>query len=546
GLTLDQVDFVGFYDKPLLTYMRLLETYLAYAPRGFSSLVRSLPLWIKQKLFISSHLLQQLNAMGCGAITEDRLLFSHHHHSHAASAFYPSPFEKAAVLVLDGVGEWATTTLGRGDGTRLELLRELRFPHSLGMLYAAFTYYLGFKINDGEYKVMGLAPYGKPRYAALIRERLMRLLPDGSFHLNMDYFNYCTGLTMTNDRFASLFDGIPARPPGFRPGQREMDLAASVQQVTEEIVLALAHTLHRETGEKNLCLAGGVALNCVANGRLSREGPFEKIWIQPAAGDAGGALGVALAISHAHGVPRLDLGARRDAMRGAYLGPEFDQGAMLADLTANHAVFHLLDQEEALLTAVVDALTREKVVGWFQGRMEYGPRALGNRSILGDPRSVRMQRTINMRIKYRESFRPFAPAVLHDRVADYFEFAQETPYMLFVAPIHPRHRRELSREDQARQGIELLDVHRSELPAITHVDFSSRIQTVHPDTNPRFHRLLEAFQQRTGCGVLINTSFNVRNEPIVCTPADAYRCFMGTEMDVLVVGNAILFKEEQR
>ncbi|MBF0439230.1 MAG: carbamoyltransferase [Magnetococcales bacterium] len=545
GITLDQVDYVGFYDKPLLTYMRLLETYLAYAPRGLASLVHSLPLWIKQKLFISSHLLQQLNALGCGKVTEEQILFSFHHHAHAASAFYPSPFDRAAVLVLDGVGEWATTTLGRGDGTRLELLREMRFPHSLGMLYAAFTYYLGFKINDGEYKVMGLAPYGKPRYAALIRERLLRLQPDGSFHLNMNYFNYCTGLTMTNDRFAALFDGIPARPTGFRPGQREMDLAASIQQVTEEIILALAHTLHRDTGEKNLCLAGGVALNCVANGRLWREGPFEKIWIQPASGDAGGALGVALTISHAHGVPRVDLGQKRDAMQGAYLGPMFEQEAILAVLTSRHAVFHWLDQEEALLSAVVDALTREKVVGWFQGRMEYGPRALGNRSILGDPRSPRMQRTINMRIKYRESFRPFAPAVLHDRVSHYFEFSGETPYMLFVAPVHARHRRELGAHNPLMQGMELLDVQRSVLPAITHVDYSSRIQTVHPDTNPRFHRLLETFEQRTGCGVLINTSFNVRNEPIVCTPEDAYRCFMGTEMDVLVLDNAILFKEEQ-
>ncbi|MEO5331003.1 MAG: carbamoyltransferase [Magnetococcus sp. YQC-5] len=546
GITLDQLDYVGFYDKPLLTYMRLLETYLAYAPHGFFSLVQSLPLWIKQKLFISSQLLKQLNALGCGKISEEQLLFSQHHHAHAASAFYPSPFERAAVLVLDGVGEWATTTLGRGNGTRLELLREIRFPHSLGMLYAAFTYYLGFKINDGEYKVMGLAPYGTPRYATVIRERLLRLLPDGSFHLNMDYFNYCVGLTMTNDRFAALFDGIPARPLGFRPGQREMDLAASVQQVTEEIVLALAHTLHRDTGEKHLCLAGGVALNCVANGRLWREGPFEKIWIQPAAGDAGGALGVALAIAHAHDIPRVDLGTRRDAMHGAYLGPAFDQDAILSTLASHHAIFHLLDQEEALFSAVVDALTQEKVIGWFQGRMEYGPRALGNRSILGDPRSVRMQRTINMRIKYRESFRPFAPAVLYDHVSQDFEFTGETPYMLFVAPIHARHRRELSLEDQGRQGMERLEVHRSNLPAITHVDFSSRIQTVHPDTNPRFHRLLEAFYQRTGCAVLINTSFNVRNEPIVCTPEDAYRCFMRTEMDLLVLGNAILFKEEQR
>lgn len=545
GITLDQVNYVGFYDKPLLTYMRLLESYVAYAPRGFSSFVRSFPLWIKHKLFISSHLYQQLNALGCGVIAEEQILFSFHHYSHAASAFFPSPFAKAAVLVVDGVGEWATTSLGRGDETQLELIKEIRFPHSLGMLYAAFTYYLGFKINDGEYKVMGLAPYGQPKYAPIIREHLLHLRSDGSFHLDMGYFDYCTGLTMTNDRFADLFGGIPARPSGFRPGQREMDLAASVQRVCEEIVLGLVRALHRETGEKNLCMAGGVALNCVANGRILREGPFENIWIQPAAGDAGGALGVALAISHAHGVPRVPLTDERDAMRGAYLGPEYDQEAVLTALAPYKPVFHLLEGE-LLFVRVVDALTQEKVVGWFQGRMEFGPRALGNRSILGDPRSPKMQRILNMKIKYRESFRPFAPAVLYDQVSNYFEFDGNTPYMLFTGRVQSRLCRELTEEDRMRRGIDLLNVNRCDLPAITHVDYSSRIQTVHPDTNPCFYRLLAAFHRRTGCGVLINTSFNVRNEPIVCTPEDAYRCFMKTEMDVLVLGNVILFKEEQQ
>ncbi len=544
GITLDQLDAVGFYDKPLLTFDRLLETYLAYAPRGFRSFVAAIPVWVKEKLLLKSLLQKALNNLECGTIAEDRILFGFHHHSHAASAFYPSPFDEAAVLIMDGVGEWATTSLGLGRGNKVDILKEIRFPHSLGMLYSAFTYYLGFKVNDGEYKVMGLAPYGEPKYKNLILDNLMDLRDDGSFRLDMSYFNYCTGLTMTNRRFDALF-GEPPRASDSMLTQRDMDLARSVQEVTEEIVLRLARHLHSETGQKNLCMAGGVGLNCVANGRVLREGPFENIWIQPASGDAGGALGVAYAVAHHHGgIARPNLLKRRDRMAGTYLGPEFSTDDIRQALDARGAVYHELD-DNVLFDSVAKNLASEKVVGWFQGRMEFGPRALGNRSILGDPRSPSIQRALNLKIKYRESFRPFAPAVLRDDVTNYFEFDGDSPYMLFVAPVRADRHRQLNEAETNMQGLEKLNIPRSDIPAITHVDYSARIQTVHEDTNPRFHRLIEAFKELTGYGVLVNTSFNIRDEPVVCTPDDAYRCFMGTEMDVLVLGNVLLRKEEQ-
>jgi carbamoyltransferase len=544
GVTFDELDYIGFYDKPILTFDRLLETYLAYAPSGYQSFAHAIPVWVKEKLLLKSMLLKQLNKLDHGQCNEDKLLFGFHHHSHAASAFYPSPFETAAILVMDGVGEWATTTLGRGQGTHLELLKEIRFPHSLGMLYAAFTYYLGFKVNDGEYKVMGLAPYGDPQYVRTIYDHLIDLKEDGSFRLNMQYFNYCTGLTMTNGRFSDLFGGIPPRPREALLSQRDMDLARSVQVVIEEVITRICRTLRRETGERHLCLAGGVALNCVANGRIHREGLFEKLWIQPASDDAGGALGVALAITYGVGGESRRLTGERDGMSGAYLGPAFGVECIHKDLSKYNAVYHVLD-DDTLFDLVVTALTEEKVVGWFQGRMEFGPRALGNRSILADARSVRMQRLLNLKIKYRESFRPFAPAVLREEVAKFFEFDDDSPYMLLVAGVHPKRRLAPMGEDQRLFGIEKLNVVRSDIPAVTHVDYSARIQTVHHDTSPRFYRLLREFQSRTGYGVLVNTSFNIRDEPIVCTPEDAYRCFMGTEMDLLVLDNTVLWKSEQ-
>ena len=544
GLTLDQIDYVGFYDKPLLTFDRLIETYLAFAPAGLHSFVKSIPLWVKEKVLQKSVIVKELNALGRGVISDEQVLFGFHHHSHAASAFYPSPFDEAAILVVDGVGEWATTSMGVGSGSRVELFKEIRFPHSLGLLYAAFTYYLGFKVNDGEYKVMGLAPYGEPRFADLIRDNLIDVKRDGSFRLNMEYFNYCTGLTMTNGGFHRLFGG-PPRAPAEPLTQRDMDLARSVQLVTEELMLRLCEGLYAETGQRNLCMAGGVALNCVCNGQILRKGPFEKIWIQPAAGDAGASLGVAQAISHeVGGLERRPPNGVRDGMNGAYLGPAFDRERIVAALDGFGAVYQCLAEAE-LDNVVSRALAEEKVVGWFQGRMEFGPRALGNRSILGDPRSPRMQRVLNLKIKYRESFRPFAPAVLREDLPDYFELELDSPYMLLVAPVSDGRRRALADEERALQGLDMLHAVRSEVPAITHVDYSARVQTVHADTNPRFHRLLKAFKAHTGCSVLVNTSFNVRDEPIVCTPEDAYRCFMATEMDVLVLEDLILLKEEQ-
>jgi carbamoyltransferase len=544
GVTLDEVDLIGFYDKPILTFDRLLETYLAYGPKGFGSFVRSMPVWLKEKLFLKNLILKGLNGLDRGRTAEERILFGFHHHSHAASCYYPSPFDEAAILVMDGVGEWATTSLGRGEGDAVTLTREIRFPHSLGLLYSAFTYYLGFEVNEGEYKVMGLAPYGEPRYTNEILDNLIDLKDDGSFRLDMSYFNYCTGLTMTNRRFDALFGGPSRHATGDVLGQREMDLARSVQAVTEKAVLRIVRTLHAETGSNNLCLAGGVALNCVANGRVLREGPFEKVWIQPAAGDAGGALGVALTIAHEEGTKRPLLNGGRDRMNGAYLGPDYDGDTIRAALDRFGACYEAVPDDD-LYDRVARALVDEKVVGWFQGRMEFGPRALGNRSILGDPRSPRMQRTLNMKIKYRESFRPFAPAVLDDQVSDWFDIDRESPYMLLVAPVSEERRRSMTDEERGLTGLSLLNIPRSDVPAVTHVDYSARVQTVHEDSNPRFRRLIEAFHGLTGCPLLVNTSFNIRDEPIVCSPDDAYRCFMGTEMDVLAIGNFVLEKAAQ-
>jgi carbamoyltransferase len=543
GIALDEVDYVAFYDKPFLKFERLLETYLAFAPKGFTSFRMALPVWLKEKLFQKRMLRDHLVECGAGKDIESRLLFTEHHQSHAASAFFPSPFEEAAVLTIDGVGEWATTSVGLGRGNRLEMLKELHFPHSLGLLYSAFTYYTGFKVNSGEYKIMGLAPYGEPKYAQLIFDHLMDLKADGTFRLNQDYFNYCTGLTMTNGKFDKLFGG-PPRKAEEQVRQREMDLAASVQVVTEEVMLRLTRALARDTGQKNLCLAGGVALNCVANGKILRDGQFERIWIQPAAGDAGGALGAAFAANHQFKDQARRLNGVRDGMRGAYLGPAFEQGEVERRLADVGAVFDVLSEDD-MISSAVDALVDEKAVGWFQGRMEFGPRALGGRSILGDARSPSMQRTLNLKVKYRESFRPFAPAVLREAVADWFELDDDSPYMLLVADVVDHRRRLMNEDEQGLFGIDKLNVARSEIPAVTHVDYSARIQTVHADTNPRYHRLLSEFNERTGCPILVNTSFNVRGEPIVCTPEDAFRCFMGTEIEVLVAGNCVLQKERQ-
>ncbi len=543
GVLPTDLDYIVFYDKPLVKFERLLETYLAYAPKGFSSFMSAMPVWLKEKLYLKSVLKKELAALaGCKEKELPPLLFNDHHRSHAASAFYPSPFEQAAIMCLDGVGEWATTSVWLGEGNALTPQWEIDFPHSLGLLYSAFTYYTGFKVNSGEYKLMGLAPYGEPKYADLILERLLDLKEDGTFRLDMDYFNYATGLTMTSDKFHALFDG-PARASESRITQKEMDIAASIQVVTEEVVLRLARTVQRETGMENLCLAGGVALNCVANGRLLREGPFRDIWIQPAAGDAGGAVGAALSVWHEHlGSPRQADG--KDHMHGAYLGPRFGNDDITAYLDSVGARYLQLD-DEVLMPKLAGLLDAGNIVGWMQGRMEFGPRALGGRSILGDPRNTEMQSVMNLKIKYRESFRPFAPSVLASRVSEYFEHDRESPYMLMVAPVREELRIPMSREQQHLFGIEKLNVPRSKLPAITHVDYSARIQTVHEETNPRYYRLIRAFEKKTGCPVLVNTSFNVRGEPIVCTPEDAYRCFMRTEMDYLVIENFLLAKQDQ-
>jgi len=543
ALSLGDVDHVAFYDKPFLKFERLLETYVALAPRGFRSFRMAMPIWLREKLFQKDMLTKELRRHDGGFKGHDRLLFAEHHFSHAASAFYPSPFEEAVVLTLDGVGEWATTTVAIGRGNKIDIDKEIHFPHSIGLLYSAFTYYLGFKVNSGEYKVMGLAPYGTPRYKDLILETLVDLKPDGSYSLNMDYFNYATGLTMTNDRFAALF-GEPVRAPETdRLTPFHMDVAASVQAVTEEITLRMTRALAAEYGIPNLCLAGGVALNCVANGKILRDGAFENIWVQPAAGDAGGAVGAALAAWHN------ELGHERrvsatDAMQGGYLGPTFEQPEIERRLTECGAVFDTVSDQD-MIARTAAALADGKAVGWFQGRMEFGPRALGARSILGDPRSESMQKMLNLKIKYRESFRPFAPSVLREDVADWFELECDSPYMLLVADVKECHRHGMSETEQALFGIDKLNVKRSTIPATTHVDYSARIQTVHQETNPRYHALIAAFKALTGCPVIVNTSFNVRGEPIVCDPEDAFRCFMGTEMDMLVCGNAMLDKASQ-
>jgi carbamoyltransferase len=544
GIDASQVDYVAFYDKPFLKFERLLETYLAFAPKGFSSFATSMPVWIKDKLFQKSMIARALSkTLGKGIDWSGRLLFSEHHMSHAASAFFPSPFESAAVLTMDGVGEWTTTSIALGSANNLAVQKELHFPHSLGLLYSAMTYYLGFKVNSGEYKVMGLAPYGEPRYANLIRDNLIDLKEDGSFALNMGFFDFCTGLTMTGSDFDQLF-GAPARQQESQLTQREMDLAASIQAVTEDAVIALAGNIARESGERNLCLAGGVALNCVANGKLLRSGLFDRLWIQPAAGDAGGALGAALGAWHVMLEQPRVLPPGADGMNGAFLGPHYGQQDIDARLKRCDAVFTTYDDETALGIAA-QALADGKALGWLSGRMEFGPRSLGARSILADARSPEMQKTLNLKVKYRESFRPFAPSVLREDLAEWFDLDEDSPYMLIVADVAEDKRVTMSEAEQQLFGIDKLNVPRSRIPAVTHVDNSARVQTVHRDTNPRYHALISRFAALTGCPVLVNTSFNVRGEPIVATPEDAFRCFMGTELDMLVVGNAILRKEDQ-
>tara|TARA_B100000035_G_scaffold315062_1_gene333715 strand:- start:1528 stop:3366 length:1839 start_codon:yes stop_codon:yes gene_type:complete len=539
-----QIDNVVFYEKPFVKFERLLETYLAFAPKGFTSFVRAMPIWIKDKLFQKSALIKELKlSLDKDVDWRERLLFSEHHLSHAASAFYPSPFEKAAVLTLDAVGEWTTTSLAIGHGRDLKVVKEIHFPHSLGLLYSAFTYYLGFKVNSGEYKVMGLAPYGKPVYAELINEKLINVAENGTFQLEMSYFDYATGLTMTNDKFHKLFGGQP-RISETKLTQREMDLAASIQKVTEDIVLKLAKGIAKETGESNLCLAGGVALNCVANGILHREKIFDNIWIQPAAGDAGGALGAALSTWYLHYNKERIVSKERDDMKGAYLGPEFTDSEIENELTACGAVFEKFSEKE-MIEKVASALADEKAIGWMQGRMEFGPRALGGRSIIADPRSPLMQKQLNLKVKYRESFRPFAPSVLREDVSQWFEHSSDSPYMLLVANVKEDKLLPMTKKEQELFGIDKLNVPRSSVPAITHVDYSARIQTVHKDTNPRYHALITQFKENTGCPLVVNTSFNVRGEPIICSPTDAFKCFMGTEMDLLAVGNYILYKDMQ-
>jgi len=536
GLTIKDVDYVVFYDKPVLKFERLLETYLTTAPKGITSYAKALPLWLKHKLWIPETIKNELNFAG-------EILFTEHHQSHAGSAFYPSPFQDSAILTIDGVGEWTTNSLGIGRGNEFSLIKEIQFPHSLGLLYSAFTYFTGFKVNSGEYKVMGLAPYGEPRYVKQIYDNLIDIKEDGSFHLNLKHFNYLSGLTMTTDSFGEYFDG-PRRKPETPLTQREMDLARSIQEVVEEVMLRQARFLHKETGLDNLCLAGGVALNCVGNGRVLREGPFKNLWIQPAAGDAGGALGAALCVWHGYlGKPRTADG-KHDFQQASLLGPDYDREETSEMLDSVGAKYHVLEDHQ-LYPRVADLIADEKVIGWVKGPMEFGPRALGARSILGDPRSPRMQSKMNLKIKYRESFRPFAPAVMREHVSEYFELNSDSPYMLLVAPVKKERRISMNTEQDKLFGIAKLNIPRSDIPAVTHVDYSARVQTVEEHASPHFYKLLDAFNKKTGCPVLVNTSFNVRGEPIVNTPKEAYACFMRTEMDVLVAGNCIMYKEEQ-
>lgn len=543
GLKLEDIDHVAFYDKPFLKFERLLETYLSFAPKGYMSFKKAIPVWLKEKLFQKRVLTNELRKNAPSFDWGSKLLFAEHHQSHAASAYFPSPFDDALVLTMDGVGEWTTTSVAHGKGNELTMLREIHFPHSIGLLYSAFTYYTGFKVNSGEYKVMGLAPYGRPVYTKQIFETLVDLKEDGSFRLNQEYFDYCTGLKMTNDKFAALFGG-PARNSDEQLTQKHMDLAASVQAATEEIVLRITRALAAETGAKNLCLAGGVALNCVANGKVLRDGKFKNLWIQPAAGDAGGALGAALAAHYVHLKSPRQASGTLDSMQGGYLGPTFEQADIEERLSAVGAKFKSLSDDQ-VVDACATAMADGKALGWFQGRMEFGPRALGGRSILADARSPKMQSVLNLKVKYRESFRPFAPSVLREDVAQWFELDGDSPYMLLVADVVKNKRRQMTAEEEKLFGIAKLNVPRSDIPAVTHVDYSARIQTVHRETNPRYHALISKFKEKTGCPVVVNTSFNVRGEPIVCTPEDAFRCFMGTEIEVLAIGNCILFKEDQ-
>ena len=544
GISGADIDHVVFYEKPFPKFERLLETYLAYAPKGFKSFLMAMPVWLTEKLFQKRNLIKALEIhIDSNVDWRSKILFSEHHLSHAASAFYPSPFESAAVLTMDGVGEWPTTSLAIGNGSQLEIIKEIHFPHSLGLLYSAFTYFTGFKVNSGEYKVMGLAPYGKPIYTQIILDNLIDLKPDGSFHLNMEYFDYPAGLKMTNKKFANLFGG-PARQSEADLTQREMDLAASIQEVTEEVVLRLCRSIAKETGQRNLCLAGGVALNCVANGKLLRDGSFDNIWIQPAAGDAGGALGAALAVHYLMLNKSRTVDVTGNDMQGSYLGSGFSQSEIEQRLSDLGAVFETVDDEQ-LINETAQALASGKAVGWHQGRMEFGPRALGNRSILADPRNSDTQKTLNLKVKFRESFRPFAPSVLREHVSQWFDINTDSPYMLLVADVAQSKKQEMTAEQEALFGIEKLNVRRSDIPAVTHVDYSARIQTVHRETNPRYHALISKFNELTGCPVLVNTSFNVRGEPIVESPEDAFRCLMGTGLDLLAIGNSILYRSKQ-
>ena len=537
GITSKMVDYVAFYDKPFLKFERLIETYISFAPMGIKSFLKAMPLWMSEKIWLKDLIRKEVDFEG-------EILFPEHHLSHAASAFYPSPYNSAAILTIDGVGEWATTSIGRGRGNEIEIISEIKFPHSLGMLYSAFTYYTGFKVNSGEYKVMGLAPYGEAKYVDLILSELIDLKEDGSFRMNMKYFNYCAGLTMTNEKFHKLFGGKPRKPES-ELTQWEMDLARSLQDVTELVILKIAKYIAKTTGEKKLVMAGGVALNCVANGKVLNEGIFEDLWIQPAAGDAGGALGAALSIWYGYLNNERKSDNKTDTMMGAYLGPEYKDEEILRFLEENHIAYETINDGE-IAKKGGELIAEENVVGWFQGRMEFGPRALGARSILGDARSARMQSVMNLKIKYRESFRPFAPSVLGDKVGEFFEFDRESPYMLLVADVKESKRREMTREERKLFGIEKLNIIRSEIPAVTHIDYSARLQTVHKETNPKYYELIEEFDRKTGVPVIINTSFNIRGEPIVCSPKDAYVCFMRTEMDYLIMGKYLLNKKAQR
>ena len=537
GITGKDLAYVVFYDKPFLKFERILETYLNYTPVGIKSFIKAMPLWIKEKLWMKEFIKKELGFEGT-------ILFPEHHESHAASAFYSSPFQDAAFLTMDGVGEWTTSSFGVGSGNKIQIHSDIHFPHSIGLLYSAFTYYTGFKVNSGEYKVMGLAPYGEPKYVDKIYSKLIDLKEDGSFKMNMEYFNYSAGLTMTNEKFHQLFGGAPRKPES-RLTQKEMDLARSVQEVTEEVMLRMAKHVRKETGQKNLCLAGGVALNCVANGKLLRENIFDTIWIQPASGDAGGALGAALTAWYQYLGNKRIADGKTDSMQGAYLGPEFSNDEIKVWLEENKIPFKQLSEDKLFVQTAL-LLAEEKVVGWFQGRMEFGPRALGNRSIIGDARSAKMQATMNIKIKFREGFRPFAPSVLSEKVSEYFELENESPYMLLVANVKKERQKEMTEEQMNLFGIDKLNILRSDIPAVTHIDYSARIQTVQQETNPRYHKLISEFEEQTGYAVVVNTSFNVRGEPIVCTPQDAYRCFMRTDIDYLVLGNFMLNKAEQK